>query len=347
MKKVILPVLCLFLSLYSISQVSGNALYNQEDRNVPGEVDLNLDNSSYNFSTILDANVMINVKASAYVAIFSLTQNGKSIEETETTMAARISLFKKILREDNVDPKNVFIDAISLVPTYEIEVENKRFSKTFNEVPTGFEMKKNVHIQFKEHEQINRLIAAAAKVEIYDLVKVDYIVDNMNEILDQLREEALKILFSKKSIIEKTGMALRFSQVREKYSSVYPLERYAEYYAYKTGISPTYYTNYRKGPQEVQYNYAEKNKTLYYERVSYKQFDKVINPIVAEPQVQIYLTLKGQYQPYDEEKEKVQKEFDEKIREFQLEEMKLKLEEKRRDIQLKGGKLPAAAATKK
>jgi hypothetical protein len=338
MKKIILPLLFSFLSLYALSQAGGNAIYNQNNNGnyKPGEVDLSLDNYSYDFSTVLEANVMINVKASAFVAIFSLTQTGKSIEETDSSMAARIATFKRFLQQNNIDPKQVFVDPVSLVPTYEMEVENKRFSRTYNEVPTGFEMKKNVHIEFKEHAQINTLIAAAAQSEIYDLVKVDYVVDNMNAILDELRNQALKILFSKKEIIEKTGMSLRFSQVREKYGSVYPLERYSEYYAYKTGVTPAFVSNYKKAPQQVQYNYAEKNKTLYYDQVSYKQFDKVINPVIGEPQVQIYLTLKGQYQVYDPEKEVAQKSYDDKMRELQLQEMELRLEEKRKDIALKG-----------
>jgi hypothetical protein len=201
-----------------------------------------------------------------------------------------------------------------------------------------------VHIEFKQHEQINDLLTAAARAEIYDLVKVDYVVDNMNEILDELREEAHKILSSKKDLIKKTGMNLRFSQVREKYSSVYPMERYSEYYAFKTGVTPNYASNYKKG-QQVQYNYAEKNKTVYYERVSYKQFDKVINPVVGEPQVQIYLTLKGQYEIFDEEEEKAQKAHQVKMRELQIKEMELNLEAKKKDIELKG-RVPVNAVKK-
>jgi uncharacterized protein YggE len=347
MKKIILPVILLFISVYSISQTGGNAIYNENNNSnsKPGEVDLSLDNYSYDFSTILEANVMINVKATAFVAIFSLTQTGKTIEETEAAMSSRIDSFRGFLRQSNIDPKQIFVDPVTLVPTYEIAVENKRFSRTYNELPSGFEMKKNVHIQFKEHEQINSLIAAAAQAEIYDLVKVDYVVGDMNAILDELRNQALKILFSKKEIIEKTGISLRFSQVREKYGSVYPIERYAEYYAYKAGVTPAFASNYKRAPQQVQYNYAEKNKTLYYDQVSYKQFDKVINPVVGEPQVQIYLTLKGQYQVYDPESEADIKAYDKKMKELQQIEMELRLEEKRKDRQLKG-RLPAKPVKK-
>jgi hypothetical protein len=45
---------------------------------------------------------------------------------------------------------------------------------------------------------------------------------------------------------------------------------------------------------------------------------------------------------YDEEKETAQKAFDDKVKEFQLKEMELKLEEKRKDIALKGKVTPKA-----
>lgn len=342
MKKIIiLSTVLLILSLHAISQAGGNVLYNQERNNNqgynPSGVDLSLDNYNYDFSsTMLEANVMINVPATAYIAIFSLTQTGKTIEETDSAMSVRIGQFRKMLARVNIESRQIFIDPVTLVPTYEIEVENKRFSRTFNEIPTGFELKKNVHIEFRDHGQINDLIAAAAQAEIYDLVKVDYIVADMNRILDGLREQALRILDSKKTIIEKAGVNIRFKQVREKYGSVYPLERYAEYYAYKTGTTPTFVSNYKKSVQKTQYNYTEKNKTIFYEQVSYKQFDQVINPVIGEPQVQIYLTLKGQYELYDPENEVIQKDYNKKMRELQIEEMELKIEEKKKDIALKG-----------
>jgi uncharacterized protein YggE len=344
MKKILIAsFVILSFSLTIYAQIAGNAVYNnsRSQSSLAEGVDLSLNGYNFSFSSFLEANVMINVKATAYTAIFSLTQNGKTIEETDAMMQNRINIFKKQLELGNINADRIFVDPVSLVPSYEIEVTDKKFSKTVNEVPSGFEMKKNVHITFTEHEQINKIIAIAAQAEVYDLVKVDYAVDRLDVILNQLREEALKILLTKKDAIEKTGIHARIVQTGERYGSVYPLERYAQYYAYKTGVSPGFTVSYKKGQpqQQVQYNYADKNKTIYYEKVADKQFDKVINPVVGEPMVQVYITVKGQYSIYDPETESADKLHNQKVREIQLQEMQLRLEEKKADIELKRKKI--------
>src|SRR5688572_1159527 len=104
---IILSTVFITLSLHAISQAAGNVLYNQDRNNrrsnyTPGEVDLSLENYNYDFSsTILEANVIINVPATAYIAIFSLTQTGKTIEETDSAMAARLGIFERMLARVN------------------------------------------------------------------------------------------------------------------------------------------------------------------------------------------------------------------------------------------------------
>lgn len=350
MKKIFFIAAGLLLSTISFSQAAGNAIYSNQNNNYQGVssnymangVDLTLQQLNSSFSSLLEANIMINVKATAYVAIFSLSQHGNSIEEAERMMQARIEIFKQKIAGEGATWK-IFVDPVALVPTYEIEVTEKKFSKTLNEQPSGFEIKKNIHVTFDEHDHINRLITLAAQAEVYDLVKVDYAVDNMDAILEQLRQEALVILDRKKRSMESAGMHLRFSNFGERYGSVYPLERYASYYAYKTGVTPSFATKYKKGtPQQtIQYNYAEKNKTIYYEKVSDKQFDKVINPVVGEPQVQVYLTMKASYSLYNPDTEKQQLAYDSKVKEFQLREMELNLEEKKKNIELKEKQITA------
>jgi hypothetical protein len=340
-KQLILFVSIILITTYGQAQIAGNAVYNYNtiyDRDGDNDVDLSLNQYNYTFSNFLEANVMINVKASAYVAIFSLTQHGNTIEEAETLMNSRIEVLKRSLTQVGATISQVFTDPVSLVPAYETEVTEKKYSKTFTEVPAGFEMKKNVHITFKNHDDINPIIAIAAKAEIYDLVKVDYVVDDLAAILDRIRKEALGLLVQKKATIEKTGMHARFTQFGEKYGSVFPMERYNQYTAYKTGAPITYTASYKKGqPQQtVQYNYAEKNKTIYYEKVSEKQFDHVINPVVGEPMVQVYITVKGQYELFDPATEAADKAYNEQLRQLELEERRLRIEEKKKDIELKG-----------
>jgi uncharacterized protein YggE len=340
-KKLTLAFYFLMTTALGFAQIAGNAItsgnVNFNNPNYGSNpVDLNITAGSSNFSQLMEANVMINVRASSFVAIFSLTQFGKTIEEAETAMKARTELFSAFLRQSNSGALYVFFDPVSMVPTYEMELTEKKLSKTYNEVPTGFEIKKNIHITFKEQNQINEIVSIASKAEVYDLVKVEYHVDDKDAILERLRNEALQILMNKKQVMEKAGIYTRFTNVGEKQGSAFPEERYASYTAYKSGTAPYQLAVYRKDKPAptVQYNYADKQKTTYYEKVSDKQFDKVINPVVHEPMVQVYLSLKGLFQIYDPEKEAIDKKYNEKVREMQLREMELNLDLKRKQLDL-------------
>ncbi len=349
MKQSIYFLLILFFAVQNTSaQIGGNAIYNGSNngngygQQSLGGVDLQLDGvSGHHFSTVLEANVMANVKASSFVAIFSITQHATTIEEADRLMDSRIQLFKRSVEQIGIQSEQFFVDPVSLVPAYAIEIENKKYSKTFNEVPDGFEMKKNVHITFTQQPLINQIISFAAKAEIYDLVKAEYVIDDLDKVLEQLREDAVQILLKKKAAIEKLGIHARFTRIGEKYGSAYPFERYQQYMAYKAGTPKSYTVNYnRNKPQQVNYNYAEKNKTIYYEKVSDKQFDKVINPVVNEPLVQVYLSLKSEYQVYDPEKELADKGYNERMRVITEKEASLRLVEKEKLIEQIGKTQP-------
>ncbi len=338
------------------AQMAGNAVvtehtvYNSGYQTKP--VDLNINNYSSNFSSMLEANVMINVKAVSYTAIFSLTQAGKSVEEAEAAMRTRTQILEGMLKQQNSGILNIFIDPVSMIPTYETEVTEKKLSRTFNEVPTGFEMKKNIHITFKEQSQINEIIAIAAKAEVYDFVKVDYNIEGKDAVLEQLRNDALRILMNKKAAMENAGIHVRLTNVGEMQGSAFPAERYAQYLAYKAGTAPYYaVANNNKKNQPVvavQYNYAEKQKTSYYDKVSDKQFDKIINPVVSEPMVQIYLSMKAQFVIYIPEQEAKDKIYNERLRAIELRDLEQNVELKRIDALATAAakRLPVARAVR-
>src|SRR5437868_4759626 len=332
MKKIIISaaiIICNFMSVGSLSaQIAGNKVYTN-----PGQkaepVNLNIESEEGQFTSMLEANVMINVKATAYIAVFSLTQNGNTIEEAEAAMRSRSEIFKTMLKQLNIPEQDIFADPVSMVPVYETEVTEKKLSRTYNEVPAGYEIKKNIHITFHEQAQISDIISIAAKAEVYDLVKVDYIVNDKDAILLRLRQEAMRILMDKKAVFASAGLHVRFTNIGEMHGSANPAERYAQYTAYKTGLAPYYVSNAKKNVS-VQYNYAEKQRTIYYDMVSDKQFDKVINPVVNEPMVQIYFSLKGQTTIYDPEVEAADKKYNERLRQLELEDRVANIEIKRR-----------------
>lgn len=248
--------------------------------------------------TPIKADVMINMKATSYVAILSLTQVGETVQETDSLMDIRLNQVFDELKRVGISLDETHVDFISMVPRYDFETTEKRYSKTYNEVPVGFEMKKNIHVRFANHDRVNDLISAAAKAEIYDLVKIDYNVANMDQVYEQLRARAEEIVQKKVESYTRMGFTLEAMQYGSTQGSVYPMERYMRYTAAHTSVpqvKPAKNAKDAKDPKPVTVNYTEKPTTIYYEKVPYNQFDVVLNADMTEPTVQFYMNLTVNY----------------------------------------------------
>jgi uncharacterized protein YggE len=332
MKKVVSVFTFIILALLSQAQHAGNSLYNGSNNapqlvpyNRPSGVNLTINTAgqSYGNMVSLKADVMVNVLPSAYIIILSAEQVNESFEMADSMLNTRFRKLKQGLRYMGITDEDVHIDFISLVPQYEIEFSKKKHSITGNEIATGFELRKNIHVRVKNTALVDGIIAAAAEAEIYDLVKVDYVVENMEQIYQQLRLKAIDIIKMKQLPYTETGIKLKQLDLGETRGSTYPFERYASYTAYKAG-TPAHFSRMDK-KDVVQINYAEKKSTVYYEKVPFGQFDHVINPTTNEPAVQFYFSLQVNYKIVDEEAEKRQKEdrdFELRRREIDLANLK-------------------------
>jgi uncharacterized protein YggE len=241
---------------------------------------------------VLEANIMINVKASSYLAVFSVTQAGVTIEETDAMLNKRLIAFKEGIKRLGINEGDIHSDFISLVPSYETEFNKKLFSITANELPAGFQMKKNIHILFKNHNLIDAIITEAAKAEIYDLVKVDYNIENIKAAYDSLRHEAKNIINQKKLLYQSMGLNVQVVGLTEGYNVTYPIERYQQYTAFHTGMNKYDFNLKKNSTDNVVVKETAKPVTYYYDKIPSNQFDMVLNPDLAEPAVQFYYKMK-------------------------------------------------------
>jgi uncharacterized protein YggE len=147
----------------------------------------------------IDVKALQNVKAVTYTAVFNLSQIGTTAEETNSLINNRIEGVRQKLKSQGILDKDIIIDVISFVPNFEIEVQKKLFSKTYTEVPSGFELQQNIHIQFKNTNQFEDILTACAENEIYNLVKVDYFIENIADVYKNLQAELLKLIEEKKA----------------------------------------------------------------------------------------------------------------------------------------------------
>jgi hypothetical protein len=158
----------------------------------------------------------------------------------------------------------------------------------------GFELKKNVSIHYKDKSLLDKMVVAASRSEIFDLIKVDYIVTDTSRISNRLTEEAARVIRQKAGQYEKL-LDIKLvppAQVYAQRSATYfPQEMYDSYTAFETeqiGVS----VNRRNLATQS----ARKSRTFFFNGLDPSGFDVVINPVIIEPVVQFTLFLKVNYE---------------------------------------------------
>jgi uncharacterized protein YggE len=300
MKKLSFLVLTVLFSPFITGQVSGNANYQNQQNYNNNTIHINFPS---NADILLSVKGLANVKADTYTAIFSTTQTGKTTKEVNELLDQRIAQsLNEIKLKKGVE---TFVDMISFVPVYEYEAEKKIFSrKTYNEVPVGFEVKKNIHIKYSDPNQLNEFISILSNNEIYDLVRVDYFSDSIETIKKEMMNKA-KLLIQEKMKNYEALLGENFTNVEKKIADDYlvslPVEMYKSYEAYNSSS-----LNLKRN---ANINEASKSTTLYYQPVSNKEFDFILNPAVLEPVIQVQYEVKIALNREKKQISKTDKEF--------------------------------------
>jgi len=231
----------------------------------------------------------MNVTADEYVAMFHIEQKGKILKEVQQNMDKRIADFQKELQELGIKEDEMIIDFLSLVPEYEYDIDKKLFSRTYNEVPVGFELKKNVHVRFKDNKILDKIIAKAAENEIYDLSKVEYFIKDTDILYQKLRKKAFEIITKKEKIYDSLNIKLSKAEkiADENFHTFFPFDRYRSYEAISKGK-----TSFSKNSK---INDENRTPSAFYEKLDYDKIECIINPTILEPAVQLFFTLKVRY----------------------------------------------------
>lgn len=283
MKKIVLFAFTLLFNQVSFGQASGNINY--QNQISFSEHNINVGTPS-NLDIVISAKGLANIKADSFVAIFSITQVGKSTEEVNDLMEKRITQAVTELKQKK--GIETFIDMISFVPVYEFEVEKKTFSKkSYNEIPKGFELKKNIHIKYTDANQLNELITILSNQEIYDLVRVDYFSSNLDNIKKEMMDKS-RITLQEKIKNYETILGTSFTNTEKRITDGFrimlPTEMYKSYESFNSSS-----LNLKKS---ANINIADKSPTLYYQPVINKEFDFVINSTILEPVIQVMYEVK-------------------------------------------------------
>jgi uncharacterized protein YggE len=238
---------------------------------------------------MLNARVCINLTPDAYVAVFNIQQEAQTVSACHKLITERIDKFKTAVKNEGVKEEDIFIDLIAQTRIYDFKITGK----TATETTQGFEIKKNIIIKFTNHALLEKFMLYASEQEIYDIVKVDYVINDLQKIQEQLRKEAVAILENKKQFAT-TNSSLVLSDKGliqyENFNTIYPGQSYRQYTAAETAsVQPSYYN------RDTWIKEQRKSKTFYFEKQNPAQFDKVLNPLMVQVPVQMTIDISIKY----------------------------------------------------
>ena len=229
---------------------------------------------------------IFNERATAEIATFAILQLGKTAEEATSLMDERIGNVRKELALYNKEIE-IETDMISFVPTYDYATEKRIFNpKTYNEKPSGFELKKNILIKYRNNSDFDRILSVCGKNEIYDIAKVDYVTTNFDHIRTQMHKRALEVFkdqIANYTAIMNTDLNKKEKIIQEGFNVSYPMESYRSYQAYSQA-------NANFDPKSEVHT-IKKNVTQYYNQALVKDHNFIMNPDITEPTIQAFYEM--------------------------------------------------------
>jgi uncharacterized protein YggE len=280
-----------------VAQVGGNVSYGQAggraraDQNERAKRQLTREEMPTTDTTMfVDASILMNVRADEFVATFGVTEEAETVAACQAKMDATIAAFTEALKPMGVGPESLFVDFAAQTKVYGYKIEGD----LAREQLAGFELKKTVAVRYRDKALIDRLVVAASRAKVYDLIKVDYVVTDLAPIQERLAEEAAAVVKAKAARHERLlGIKLRaVPQVYAERSSAYfPTAMYDTYTAGESEVVAGGPDRSRRTVQSLR-----KSRTFYFNPLDADGFDRVIEPVVLEPVVQFTLYLKLKYE---------------------------------------------------
>ncbi len=283
-----------FLSLLK-AQVGGNQLYrdkNNYDYSTPKPLsDFNNTNSYFtNDSTlVVSVKVLMNKTADRYKITLGLNEEADTPKIAIENINRRINGFIKRISSMGIKGDDIFVDFISQTKIYDYNINKD--SQTATQKMDGFETKKNIIITVNKHAMIEKLISEASDFQIYDVIKVDYINNDIDKIQEDLLEEAYKVFDKKKENYFKLFKKeiIGSPAATSGFTYIFPKSQYQNYTAYESAnVTYGYDTRYIKKEER-------KSRTFYYDGTDYTGFDKVIHNADPEVGIQYIMNLSVKY----------------------------------------------------
>jgi uncharacterized protein YggE len=293
MKKVFVVLASVVISaVCTVAQESGNrGVYgrSQERKDPSTGVIYGLENKDMVPVQFIEAYILLNAAPDEFIAVFGAAQEAPTAVESNQKVNAQIEQFLAAAGKLGVSRSSIYVDMITQNRVYNFAPASS--DGTIREKLSGFETKKTIAVRYKDRPLLEKLIGAAAQASIFDLIKVDYVINDLPRIRARLMEEASAIIKQKEDNYSRS-LGLKFKRIaifQETYQTYYPDELYQTYTAAESGsVEPSYESRTRVVRER-------KSSTSYLEPLDRSAFDAVINPAGLEPVVQCTLYLKVRY----------------------------------------------------
>ena len=274
----------LLISVIVKSQMSGNQIYGT-DRNSYNQQEKYFSENSQKIissqnSETYKINILNNVKADSYVVTFGLNQEGANVKDCNTKINNRIQNFKSRLNKMNVqtaDPDDFYVDFITQTKIYDYKVDQEGKDISATQIDKGFEIKKNIIFRLKDVGKFDEIVDLASQYQIFNIVKIEYHVDNTDSIYKQMFEEAVKVNQKRKNLEGKLNDNFKDNKPRilVNFYSIQPKEQYKTYQAYESS-NVNYFEDYHSDRTFVRRE-QRKSSTFYFDGQKSNFYDSVIN----------------------------------------------------------------------
>ena len=235
----------------------------------------------------IEINALANEQASSYVVVLSVGQISDTPDKAERLLRDRCKPFITDLQRPTIQANEVYTDFVSLKPMYQPKIEK---GKVLGDVLAGFEYRQNLHIAYANPTQLPKILLAAAKYEIYDVVGVEARYNQANETFEHLRQRCFDYLKTYVKQLEELGIeAIDWERtISEKRSIFYPNDGYKTFQSEQ--ILPT---TVPFDPRTEKPVVERKSITSqYYQRLPAETFEIVVNKDMLEPTVQLVYDLR-------------------------------------------------------
>ena len=292
--KIVLSFFLFLIVGQSNAQMAGNQVYKNNQSSTYTRIQRKSIRTT-DSTLIINARVLFNKVADYYLVSVGLSQEEPNIKACNQKINIRIKNLKDKLQRLNIQEQDVYVDFIAQTKVYDYNVKD-RIAEQFLR---GFEIKKNVIIKVDKINKIEPILEFCSEESIFDIIKVEYINENLEATYDQLFDEAMELIdIKKKRFLKYSAVQLSGKNriVKDDFHTFYPKNQYQKYSeAFESSSYALENQSYKSG-KYIRKDLRKQNTFYYDAQETNSAYDKVLNDIAPNIGIQYQLEVEMLYE---------------------------------------------------